>query len=50
MEQLDLKSPIFKPNPGWGGKLKKWLTKNQSTMFVVFWIALFVFFLFRRFF
>ena len=49
MEQLDLKSPIFKPNPGWGGKLKKWLAKNELILFVVFWVVLFVFFLFRRF-
>jgi len=47
---MDLKSPIFKPNPGWGGKLKKGLTENTSTLFVVSWIALFVFFLFWRFF
>ncbi|OGN08538.1 MAG: hypothetical protein A3C61_01965 [Candidatus Yanofskybacteria bacterium RIFCSPHIGHO2_02_FULL_39_10] len=23
---LDIKSPIFTPRPGWGGKLKKWLS------------------------
>lgn len=25
---LDIKSPIFTPNPGWGGKLKIWIRKN----------------------
>lgn len=25
---IELKSPIFKPRPGWGGKLKEWLLKN----------------------
>jgi len=48
MEQLDLKSPIFKPNPGWGGKLKKWLTNNGLPLFVLFWISLLIFFLFLR--
>lgn len=28
MEQLDIKSPIFTPRPGWGGKLKKWLSRH----------------------
>jgi len=27
-EPLDIKSPIFTPRPGWGGKLKKWLTRH----------------------
>lgn len=27
-QQLDLKSPIFKPRPGWGGKLNNWLKIN----------------------
>jgi len=26
--KLDIKSPIFTPRPGWGGKLKQWLSKN----------------------
>ena len=34
MSNLDLKSPIFKPNPGWGGKLKKWLAHNPVAPFV----------------
>ena len=25
---LDIKSPIFTPRPGWGGKLKKWLSHH----------------------
>jgi len=25
---LDIKSPIFIPRPGWGGKLKKWLFRH----------------------
>lgn len=28
---LDLKSPIFKPRPGWGGKINKWLKKNFAS-------------------
>ena len=26
--ELDIKSPIFTPRPGWGGKMKKWFKKN----------------------
>ena len=25
---MDIKSPIFKAKPGWGGKLKSWLSSN----------------------
>lgn len=28
LDNLDLKSPVFRPRPGWGGKTKKWLTAN----------------------
>lgn len=28
LPQLDIKSPIFTPRPGWGGKLKKWFQNN----------------------
>jgi len=28
---LDIKSPIFTPRPGWGGKLKKWLSRHFSS-------------------
>jgi len=27
-QPLDLKGPIFKPRPGWGGKLNNWLKNN----------------------
>jgi len=27
-ESFDIKSPIFTPRPGWGGKLKKWFSDN----------------------
>ena len=26
--KLDIKSPVFQPRPGWGGKLKKWLSRH----------------------
>lgn len=26
--KIDIKSPIFTPRPGWGGKLKNWLKTN----------------------
>ncbi len=26
--EIDIKSPIFTPQPGWGGKLKKWLLRH----------------------
>ena len=31
-EPLDIKSPIFTPRPGWGGKLKKWLSRQQARL------------------
>jgi len=48
MNNLDLKSPIFKPKPGWGGKLKKWLANNGLPLFVLFWVCLLFFFLLFR--
>ena len=30
-EPLDLQSPVFKPRPGWGGKLNDWLKHNFET-------------------
>ncbi|GEM_PF-3465199 len=30
-DKLDIKSPIFTPKPGWGGKLKNWLASNLSS-------------------
>jgi len=29
---LDIKSPVFTPKPGWGGKLKKWLSRHQARL------------------
>ena len=29
--KIDIKSPIFTPRPGWGGKLKNWLKKNGQS-------------------
>ncbi len=28
---MDIKSPIFQAKPGWGGKLKKWLSRHFPT-------------------
>ena len=30
-DKLDIKSPIFKAKPGWGGKLKNWLGSNLES-------------------
>lgn len=27
-QPINIKSPIFKPEPGWGGQIKNWLKKN----------------------
>ena len=48
VDNLDLKSPIFKPNPGWGGKLKKWLAHNGLPLFFLLWVCLLLFFLLLR--
>ncbi|MDP3697689.1 MAG: hypothetical protein Q8R55_06815 [Candidatus Taylorbacteria bacterium] len=34
--ELDIKSPIFTPRPGWGGKLKKWLSGHFSSYILPF--------------
>ena len=34
--QLDIKSPIFTPRPGWGGKLKKWLLRHFPSKILPF--------------
>lgn len=31
-DKFDIKSPIFKPKPGWGGKSKIWLKSNFESM------------------
>ena len=41
--KIDIKSPIFTPRPGWGGKLKNWLRKNgQSKLLPILSVALLV--------
>lgn len=32
--KIDIKSPIFTPRPGWGGKLKNWLKTNGQSKFL----------------
>jgi len=29
-QQINIKSPVFKPEPGWSGQIKKWLKNNFS--------------------
>lgn len=31
----DLKSPVFKPRPGWGGRLKEWSKRNLAKLLAV---------------
>lgn len=31
-EKIDIKSPIFKPKPGWGGQLKSWFEHNYEAI------------------
>lgn len=35
-EQIDIKSPIFTPRPGWSGKLKKWLSRHFESEILPF--------------
>ena len=30
-EKIEIKSPIFTPRPGWGGKLKNWTSFNFNS-------------------
>lgn len=40
---LDLKNPIFKPRPGWGGKFNIWIKRNfQSRVLPTFAVLVFV--------
>jgi hypothetical protein len=41
MENIEFKSPIFTPRPGWGGKLKNWF-KNNFYNVVIPLIAIFL--------
>jgi len=46
--RLDIKSPIFKPRPGWGGQLKNWLSTHfqekilPAISFAIFAIGLYL--------
>ena len=35
-QEFDIKSPIFKPKPGWGGKLNKWILANFTDKILPF--------------
>jgi hypothetical protein len=35
--QMDLKSPVFTPRPGWGGQLRSWLKKTFGLNPIQFW-------------
>ena len=48
MDNLEIKSPVFKSEPGWGGQLKNWLSRNGWTLFVLLWLGLLFAFLFAR--
>ncbi len=32
---INIKSPIFKPEPGWGGQIKNWLKKILRAIFKI---------------
>jgi len=47
-KNIDIKSPIFKPEPGWGGQIKKWLKNNFSRyIFPIISILVLLFGLYR---
>ncbi|KKT82557.1 MAG: hypothetical protein A3B99_00750 [Candidatus Yanofskybacteria bacterium RIFCSPHIGHO2_02_FULL_44_12b] len=31
-EPLDIKSPVFKAEPGWGGQLKRWFSREPGSV------------------